>query len=148
VTNCNKMFDVGCPRQILGRTTTSLARRITVALPRGLHKAMCSSNGRGLAAFFGSMVFVCLSFSFLVPLLIPSYIVAGSGKTVLSCVLPTILFRTTHVIYQVIDHRRNSRHASNGIGRNLHILFRLPGWWKAGDPPPAFVHPYPAVRPI
>jgi hypothetical protein len=107
------MFDVGCPRQILGRTTTSPAKRITVALPPGLHKAMCSSNGRRLAAFFGSMAFVCLSFSFLVPLLIPSYISAGSGKTVLSCVPPQpfilgplSLSTSSSIIEEIHDMRR------------------------------------------
>jgi hypothetical protein len=107
------MFDVGCPRQILGRTITSLAKHITVALPHGLHKVMCSSNGRGLAAFFGSTVFVCLSFSFLVPLLIPSYIAAGSGKTVLWCV-PTQPFffgplsssASSSIIEEIHDMRR------------------------------------------
>jgi hypothetical protein len=107
------MFDVGCPRQILGRTTTSPAKLITVALPHGLHKAMCLSNGRGLAAFFGSMVFVCLSFSFLVRLLIPSYIAAGSGKTVLSCVPPQPFFlgpltlsTSSSIIEEIHDMRR------------------------------------------
>jgi hypothetical protein len=37
------------------------------------------------------MAFVCSSFSFLLPLLIPFYILAGSGKTVLSCVSPRLL---------------------------------------------------------
>ena len=60
----------------------------------------------------------------------------------------TIPFRSTHVIRQFIDYRRNSRHVSNGIGHNLHILFRLPGSWKAGCPPPAVVHSHPALRPV
>jgi hypothetical protein len=107
------MFDVGCPRQILGRTTISLAKRITMAPPHGLHKAMCSSNGRGLAAFFGSMAFVCLSFSLLVPLLRLSYISAGSGKTVLSCVPPQpfllgplTLSTRSSIIEEIHDMRR------------------------------------------
>jgi hypothetical protein len=86
---------------------------ITVALPRGLQKAMCSRNGRGLAAFFGSMVSVCLSFSFLVPLLISSYIAAGSGKTVLSCVPPQPFFlgpltlsASSSIIEEIDDMRR------------------------------------------
>jgi hypothetical protein len=57
-TGFKRGFDIGCPRQIRGQTTTLLEMRITVALPHGLRKVTCSNNGRGLVSFFGSKAFV------------------------------------------------------------------------------------------
>lgn len=45
VTAFKRSFGVGCLRQIHGRITTSLAKCITVALPRGSLKAMSLGNG-------------------------------------------------------------------------------------------------------
>lgn len=81
------VFDVGCPRQIRGRTTIPLVKRIILALPNGLLKVLSSGNGNRLVVFSGSMVVVRESSSFVLPLLIVLYVVAGSGKSVLWYVL-------------------------------------------------------------
>ena len=60
----------------------------------------------------------------------------------------TIRFKSPHTIYQLIDHRGDPKHPSNGVSHSLHILFRLPGWWEAGCPPRAVVHSHPALRPV
>jgi hypothetical protein len=59
------------------------------------------------------MAFVCLSFSFLLPMLISPYIVAGSGKTVLSCVPSQPFFlgaltlsTSSSIIEEIHDMRR------------------------------------------
>jgi hypothetical protein len=86
------MCGVGYLRQIRGQITTSLAKRITAALPRGLLKVMSSGNGNLLVVFYGSMAFVRESPSPVLHLLIVLCVVAGSGKTVLSLVPPQIAF--------------------------------------------------------
>ena len=40
-----------------------LAQPITVALPRGLSKAICSKNGNQLTAFYGCKAYVRISLS-------------------------------------------------------------------------------------
>jgi hypothetical protein len=86
------MCGVGYLRQIRGQITTSLARRITAALPRGILKVMPSGNGNLLVVFYGSMAFVRESPSPVLHLLIVLCVIAGSGKTVLSFVPPQIPF--------------------------------------------------------
>jgi len=61
---------VGCLRRIHGRTTTSLATRITVALPSGLLEVTLSGNGNPRVVCYGSMAFVRESSSIICPPLI------------------------------------------------------------------------------
>ena len=109
VTCYKRSFNVGCPRQIHGRTITPLATYITLVLPRGLLKATSLGNGNRLVAFCGSMAFVCLWSLFLLPLLTVLYILAGSGKTVLSYVSPAAeLFFLVYLSYLPV-HRSSKR---------------------------------------
>ena len=58
VISYKRRFSAGCLLQIHGQITISLVKRITMALPNGLLKAMSSGNGSRLVVFYGSMAFV------------------------------------------------------------------------------------------
>ena len=53
VTDYEARFKLGCLRQTRGQTTILLAKPTTLALPRGLSKAIRSQNGNQLAPFYG-----------------------------------------------------------------------------------------------
>jgi len=104
-TSYKHTFGIGYPHRIHGPTTTSLATRITEALPSGLLKAMSLSNGNRLAIFFGHMAFVRLSF-------VGSFIITKTSlrhswlrkNCSLVCAAITSSFTRAHVIYQVFNH--------------------------------------------
>lgn len=72
VTGYKTTFGVGCLRRIHGPITTSLATRITVALPSGLLKETFSGNGNPQVVCYGFMAFVRESSFIVCPLLIVS----------------------------------------------------------------------------
>lgn len=80
----NMTFNVGCLPQIRGQTIISLAKLIATGRLHGSLKAQLSMTGKRSRQVqcCGSMVYVCPEPPFLLPLLIVSDIIAGSGKTV------------------------------------------------------------------
>src|SRR5258708_39602134 len=82
-TNCGRTLTNGLPHRTCRRTTTLHVVLITRNQQRGSFKAGSIRNGGQQAHFFGSMENVC---TLLFPIrfsLIPSCLVAGSGKSVI-----------------------------------------------------------------
>jgi hypothetical protein len=82
-TNCGSVLTIGSPHRTPQQTTTSLVVLITRKRRRGFSRAGSIRNGSQQAPCFGSMENVCPAVFLISPVLIPSCLSAGSGKSVI-----------------------------------------------------------------
>jgi hypothetical protein len=95
-------------------------------LPSGLHRAICSKNGKPMAPFFGSMAYVRVFLSFLMALLIVCYVIAGSGKSILWYVsLYSIISFMTYLPYPPVQPSSKMSIAFAKLGQPLVLIFTV-----------------------